>query len=596
MSKIEPLQIDLQLANLSAEAAPLSMGDAMMRVTTWTDLPPNRLRDLRSALSTMARWIGRPANDVPLTPAALRQHVLCMSATAFSVSPGRKTNVKSDVGFVMQRLGLIDETADALSDAWAALLGPMDPHKAINLKRFARFCHERGIAADAVRSETFAAFEVHLITRTLAPRPKKLAGETRGSWNRASRTVAGWPTALPAKCDEPRQYPLPLGDFTPSFQDDVAAFGKHLEGSVLDDLYSEDTGADFDMDDERPLPKSKPLAASTVAGRMAHARWAASALAATGVALSGIHDLGCLVAPIENARTILRYLHVRAGQKPSSAGHHVADVLRIIARHYVSVPVRDVEKIKRWGKPVQLHYTGMTEKNGRTVREVMVPSREAKLLLPPVSLMKAARKLRIGAPQQAASIAMRALAIELLTKIPLRLANFTGIRLDKHLYRTDLRSSLFTHVDFEVDEVKNKRALSSPLSRSISAMIDEWIKDFRPAIAMPGSPFLFPGANSISKPISPQGMRDAVKAVTMDHLGVTVTPHQFRHLAARIFLDTFPGHYEEVRQMLGHANAAVTERSYAGIERESAIRRYDEVLSARLKVLRTTHRKPGRGR
>lgn len=80
-------------------------------------------------------------------------------------------------------------------------------------------------------------------------------------------------------------------------------------------------------------------------------------------------------------------------------------------------------------------------------------------------------------------------------------------------------------------------------------------------------------------------MSDAVKKVTQDHLGVTVSPHQFRHLAARQFLREFPRHYEEIRQILGHATTETTMRSYAGIESESAIRRQDEVLTNRLKAL-----------
>jgi hypothetical protein len=35
---------------------------------------------------------------------------------------------------------------------------------------------------------------------------------------------------------------------------------------------------------------------------------------------------------------------------------------------------------------------------------------------------------------------------------------------------------------------------------------------------------------------------------------VKLTPHQFRHLAAKIVLHANPGAYELVRQMLGHKN------------------------------------------
>ncbi|GAV37058.1 hypothetical protein ROTAS13_04751 [Roseomonas sp. TAS13] len=75
--------------------------------------------------------------------------------------------------------------------------------------------------------------------------------------------------------------------------------------------------------------------------RLAHARWAASALVASGaVAAAEIASLRDLVVPLERAQAAIRFLYERAGDgtargRPSAAGHHVAEVLRIVARHYV---------------------------------------------------------------------------------------------------------------------------------------------------------------------------------------------------------------------------------------------------------------------
>ncbi len=81
--------------------------------------------------------------------------------------------------------------------------------------------------------------------------------------------------------------------------------------------------------------------------------------------------------------------------------------------------------------------------------------------------------------------------------------------------------------------------------------------------------------------MTPQGLRDAIKKVTREKVGVELSPHKFRHLAAHRFLDAFPGHYEEVRQLLGHASLATTVRHYSGTESASCARRYDEVVIAR---------------
>jgi hypothetical protein len=55
----------------------------------------------------------------------------------------------------------------------------------------------------------------------------------------------------------------------------------------------------------------------------------------------------------------------------------------------------------------------------------------------PAGLMAAARKLRLKAPAQAAGLAMRAMAIDLLTSLPLRLSNTVNLRLDPHLQRAN---------------------------------------------------------------------------------------------------------------------------------------------------------------
>jgi len=40
----------------------------------------------------------------------------------------------------------------------------------------------------------------------------------------------------------------------------------------------------------------------------------------------------------------------------------------------------------------------------------------------------------------------------------------------------------------------------------------------------------------------------------LKYVGLKLTPHQFRHLAAKIMLDPNPGAYELVRQLIGHKN------------------------------------------
>ena len=69
-----------------------------------------------------------------------------------------------------------------------------------------------------------------------------------------------------------------------------------------------------------------------------------------------------------------------------------------------------------------------------------------------------------------------------------------------------------------------------------------------------------------------------------------LTPHQFRHLLAKIHLDANPGAYEGVRQLLGHKNMKTTTNFYAGIDTRRAGRAHADL------IMRLRENKTGRGR
>jgi integrase len=48
--------------------------------------------------------------------------------------------------------------------------------------------------------------------------------------------------------------------------------------------------------------------------------------------------------------------------------------------------------------------------------------------------------------------------------------------------------------------------------------------------------------------------------------------YRFRHAVAKIYLDRNPGHYEVIRQLLGHKDIQTTIAFYAGAESAAAAR------------------------
>ncbi|WP_171979242.1 tyrosine-type recombinase/integrase, partial [Roseomonas sp. TAS13] len=203
----------------------------------------------------------------------------------------------------------------------------------------------------------------------------------------------------------------------------------------------------------------------------------------------------------------------------------------------VGLPPTQVKRIQAWQQPVTLSYRGMTRRNQRCMEAVMRPATQERLKGLPAALMQAARGLRDRAPAQARSLAMRAVAVGILSCLPLRLANLAGLRLDRHFHRPDPRRGAITQLSIPAEETKNGRAIDMPIVPEVAALIREWIADYRPAA--PGCPWLFPGYGKAGERIGHQGLRDAIKAAIAAGVGVTMTPHQFRHLAAHRFLEAY---------------------------------------------------------
>ena len=86
--------------------------------------------------------------------------------------------------------------------------------------------------------------------------------------------------------------------------------------------------------------------------------------------------------------------------------------------------------------------------------------------------------------------------------------------------------------------------------------------------------------------IKDQGaLRKQIEKTLWDHAALRLTPHQFRHAAAKILLDARPGFYEVVRKLLGHKSMVTTYSHYAGAETQAAVELYADVI--------TDHRRKG---
>ncbi len=584
----------------AARPAPLTAAALRERIAARADLREDQRRARLSAVNTLARVAGLPADLVMLTPQALRRSFLERSAAACGLSRGSKANVTSLLRAALADAGVIDAEstpppADPVAADWANAMVRLPPRGGIGLTRLCRFCAARGIAPAGVTEATFTAFRDYVTTRTLVGNVREACKTARRAWNRACRAGTGWPGQELTRRRRRHDYILPLSAFPPAFQADLAAFGKRLAATAFDDPFS-------DLQDaagEAATVPPRPLKPKSVALRQDHCRWAASAVVASGVPITEITSLASLVTPLERAGNALRFVYRHAGAKAaaadpdskapdtqgqgkaSAAGMHIAEALMMIARHVARLPQPDIDRLRKWGRTMRLDYRGMTEKNQRSMAEALDPAHDAALLALPQALLEAAYAMLPHNPVKAARLAMRAVSIALLLRVPLRLGNVHAQRLDRHLLRPGRGRAGFSAIHVPAAETKTPEPIDMWVSPALSDMLTAWTRDFRPIVAQPGCVWLFPGQAGAEAPITPQAFRDAVADTTEEWVGVRLTPHQFRHLAAHRCLAAREGEYETVRQLLGHATIETARRSYASTDQIAAVRRFDEVLNGK---------------
>jgi len=179
------------------------------------------------------------------------------------------------------------------------------------------------------------------------------------------------------------------------------------------------------------------------------------------------------------------------------------------------------------------------------------------------------------APIQAAVKAEIALAIQILLVAPMRLANLAALNLEENVVRVGGLEPTY-HLVIPPEEVKNEEPLEYPLPKPVNQMLGRYLAVFRPRLCRQENTWLFPGALNGHKTkgtLSGQIIDHIVKA-----LGIRVTPHQFRHLAAAFILEKDPANYEFVRRVLGHKNLQTTINFYVGLETVDAVRKFSTMV------------------
>ena len=229
----------------------------------------------------------------------------------------------------------------------------------------------------------------------------------------------------------------------------------------------------------------KRIAPSTVHQRSVELGLALSALVGSGRDPASITSLACLVEPSAFTSILRHYLK---DGKPRPFAHNIAQTLTTLAKRWVKLDSSSLDRLKALQGRLGPQRKRLTEKNRALLRTLDDPDARAKLLLLPERLANWAER---RTPIQAAVAMQIAVAIGILQCALLRIANLASLRLDRHLVRPGGPRSLW-QIDIPPHEVKNDQPLVHELPRRVTTLLDRYLRRFRPALAAPGNPYLFP--------------------------------------------------------------------------------------------------------
>jgi integrase len=379
---------------------------------------------------------------------------------------------------------------------------------------------------------------------------------TAALWNEAVASVPGWPQqqlASPPETTEARH--LTLDELPASYCQDLESYLVWAQGNDP-------------LADNGP---ATPLKASTLRLRREQLRLAASALAASLGGADKVKDLSTLVEP-PNARAILNWYLRRAGGKPTAFIRAIATTLLSVARHWARVedPKELRELIRRLGSAP----AGLTAKNADLLRRLDDPAVLAALLELPQRIRARLRTRRFSPARRLQQVQV-ALAIDLLLVAPMRLQNLSELRLNRSIQWPTGRGGPVYLVLLR-EETKNALPLEYAVPERLHPVLHDYLDRYRPQLAEKDGDWLFLRLDG--KRVPDSALRDGITKAVARELGIKLTPHQFRHVAAKIALDAHPGALAMVGDLLGHSNIKTTRHFYAGMRVREAAREYDRLL------------------
>ncbi|MBM6583072.1 site-specific integrase [Microvirga sp. BT689] len=547
----------------------LSLEEAIALIGKAETLSPVTRAQWICSLRQIGRWLDRPLSLIPARWTALRLPVERLHHVPLGLSVQTLRNHKANLKAALRYLrgeADVPVRGTPLTPAWATLRDKItDRGRRARLYGMMRYASAKGVAPEQVTDDvlvTYLTYRTETTARLGGPAAHR---STARSWNECQEQLPGWPAVRLAMPALPSRLIGPTWDeFSQGLRDDIQAYLEGLAGTRR----------------TASGKKLRPAKASTISTRRREIEAFARRAVHMGLPLEDLTSLRALLDPDVVGRILDDY-EQEAGGAPSTYMIELAWKVLSIARQVGGFDDLALERLDdiRFNLDAE-RSEDMTEFNLAFVHKVLSGPIWDEVIRTPYRLIEEARSLRDHAPVKAALRAQLAVAVGLLTAAPVRCGNLVRIRLEKNLIRPGGPGTRYL-LTFPKYDVKNRVKLEFKLRERLTALIDEYLHDYRPVLLRGHNElWLFPGESGSFK--TPSMFSEQITSAVEKATGLRVRTHQFRHAAAALILKREPGNYEFVRRILGHKSLKTTTKFYVSLESLTATERFGEIVDSHL--------------
>jgi hypothetical protein len=175
-----------------------TLADVITAVSESLDIREQQRREMKSAVRTMARCLGKDLAAISAEPGRLQKEIANLNHHKAGLTKGRWISVRSLTRKALQAAGIKlmpgRRRVSKFTAEWSALRVQCGPSHKMGLSRFMNHCSDAGIEPNTVDTAVFEDFRKELVSNSLVRDGEALYRETCRIWDRAGQTVEGWPT------------------------------------------------------------------------------------------------------------------------------------------------------------------------------------------------------------------------------------------------------------------------------------------------------------------------------------------------------------------------------------------------------------------